>query len=156
MGSYALALILLLVLATGCSAGSEPSTPTEVAPGREEPLTRAAGEEALNRFVKAAGRGDTSVLWELVSARTRSRFAPESALATADVADGLASFARGGGYEVVLSEPVSLDWSVAAVARGEEAHAFALRIGTGGWRRASMNPLQTAVIRRRTRDHFTN
>ena len=135
MGGRVLALMMLVLLTTGCSAGgSEPSTPTEAASPPDEPLTREAVEEALTRFVDAAGRGDSGALWGHVSARTRDRFVSEADFAAAGLDDGLAAFARAGGYEIVLAEPVSLDWSVAAVARGEEAYAFPFRLEEGGWR----------------------
>lgn len=134
--------MLLVFLATGCSAGgSESSTPIEAASAPDERLTREAVEGALGQFVDAAGRGDSGALWQRVSAPTRNRFASESALASAGLDDGLGAFARAGGCEVVLAEPVSLDWSVAAVARGDEAYAFALRLEECSWRVALGSPI---------------
>ena len=143
----ALALAALL-LAAGCSGGGSEEATTASAATTAEASDQFEPDDAvgaaLRRFVDAAAAGDATVMWRLLSARSREQLGPtqaEFADLAADLERGLGSFG-GTPYRLVLSVRTASGWGVAAVAGGRirsgeaefAAYGAALRLEGGEWR----------------------
>lgn len=128
------------LLATGCAGGGD-ERETAPAPSPSLPATTAAAApadpgEALDAFIEAAAAADTQAMWELLTERSRERLGPSIAEfragAGARLAERLASLAAANAGPV-LSERITLDVGVAAVAGPGAAFAAAVRLEEGEW-----------------------
>lgn len=115
------AVLAFVVAACGDGGGESTATGvTETAPVVDDYPADPEAAETLDRFIQAAGAGDTAAMWNLLDSRSQQRFGPTEQLwsdgSGGDLAVVLGSFANeGGGYESVLSRRISDLWSVAAV-----------------------------------------
>ena len=151
-GLLAIAAACLLA---GCSAGGDdsgreasppPAPPADTAPPPPEPLSADAAEAVLTEFVAAAGDGDAAGMWELLSRPTKRRLGPSERRFAAREAGALelavGSFARLDAFHLILAEPLSAEWGIAAIegrreVDGEQrfgAYAAALRAESGRWK----------------------
>ncbi len=131
-------LAALCLLAAGCAGADreQESASTTSAPRPSTDASPPEPGETLDAFVTAAAANDTKAMWLLLTARSRARLGPS-----------LSAFRRGAGAKLVariaplaapavsrvLSERITLDVAVAAVAAPDAAFAAALRLENGNW-----------------------
>jgi hypothetical protein len=115
----AMAAVAAALLAAGC--GDDGSSAPETTPTQPAPKTRpepAAGK-VLERFVEAAGAGNTDAMFAELSTRARSRFGPTASAfgkgTGKELATALGLFKRTGEYELALSVRATSLWAVAAI-----------------------------------------
>jgi hypothetical protein len=128
-----LLLALAALLAAGCSGGDDEesagttaatapeATTAETAP-QSPPVDGGTAADApgkvLLRFVRAAGKGDSETMWNLLTAPTQAAIGPTLDDFRGEAAEsfkaGLGSIAANA--EVILSRRLADDWTVAAVA----------------------------------------
>ncbi len=154
MRKLALLLAASALVLGGCTHGGEEGEGVEPLEARTTEQTTATPPEAqvpsreeaartMTDFVEAAGEGNAQAMWGVLSKRTQKRLGPTQPEFEAGAAKGfrkdVGGFARAGGYELILAEPLNLDWGVAAIAgqrtlKGREeygAYAAALRAEEG-------------------------
>lgn len=112
----------------------------------------------LRQFVEAAGKGDASTMWSLLSARSRQRLGPDFGRfrkgSAAELNRGVGTFARSSGFTVALSTELSTTWAVAVItgsrsANGQKeagAYGVALRGEGGGWRLELDGPVKLRIL----------
>jgi hypothetical protein len=148
------ALLLAVLLATGCAGGGEEpeSAPAPTSPAPVTTAEAAAPADpgaALDAFIEAAAATDTKAMWSRLTARSRERLGPSLAAfragAGARLAERLASLASANAGQV-LSEQITLDVGVAAVAGPGAAFAAATRLEDGEWLLELGSPIRIRPI----------
>jgi hypothetical protein len=144
-------------LLAGCAGGGGGDTETSPPPPpASEPLEellreveRARPGVVLLHFVRAAARRDERRMWQRLSVPTRRRLGPTLDRFRRDAARALELelAALGRRHELILSETITSRFAVAAVARGSEAYAAALRLENGLWRVELGSPVQIRPLR---------
>lgn len=141
----------LVALAAGCGSGREKTVPAV----REAALV--SPYSSLRSFFDAARAGDAEGMWRTFSTRTRRRLGPTLdafRVGAAPVLERtLSSFADD--YELLLSEPVSTEFAVAALSGQRTvqgvlrngAFAAALRFERGRWRVLVGGPVKITPTR---------
>jgi hypothetical protein len=148
------ALLLSVLVATGCAgSGEEPEstqTPARPAPAATAEAAPADPGQALHAFIEAAAATDTEAMWNRLTARSRERLGPSLAAfragAGARLAARLSSLASANAGQV-LSEQITLDVGVAAVAGPGAAFAAATRLEDGEWLLELGTPIRIRPIR---------
>lgn len=135
MRSALVLAVLLAVAAAGCSLGS--SDERTANPPATTPV-RPDIRRALELFLDAAASVDGERVAEHVSRPTRERGEEPDG--------GLRALARADDYDLVVAEAVSVDWGVAAIARGEEAYAVPFRLENGAWKVELGGPVRLRPI----------
>lgn len=151
-----LAVAVGVFLLAGCAGGGGEDTETSAPPPASEPLEellreaeRARPGVVLRDFVRAAARRDERRMWERLSAPTRQRLGPTLDRFRGDAARALelALASLGRRQELILSQAITSRFAVAAVARGSEAYAAALRLENGLWRLELGSPIRIEPLR---------
>lgn len=97
---------------------------------------------AMRDFLAAAGRGDGQAMARLVSSQTRSRLGPGG---IARLQAAVRPIARS--YRFILSERITNDFAVVAVAGPAGVFASALRGTRAGWKLELMGPVRLEAVR---------
>jgi hypothetical protein len=144
-------------LLAGCAGGGgEDAETTAPPPPASEPLEELLQEVERTRpgvvlrdFVRAAARRDAPRMWQRLSVPTRRRLGPTLDRFRGDAARALelelASLGRR--HELILSQTITSTFAVAAVGRGAEAYAAALRLENGLWRVELGSPVRIRPLR---------
>jgi hypothetical protein len=151
-----LAIAVGVFVLAGCAGGGGEDTETSPPPPASEPLEellleveRTRPGVVLRDFVRAAARRDERRMWQRLSAPTRRRLGPTLDRFRSDAARALelelASLGRR--QELILSQTITSRFAVAAVARGSEAYAAALRLENGLWRVELGSPVRIRPLR---------
>jgi hypothetical protein len=143
-------------LLAGCAGGGGEDKETSPPPPASEPLEellleveRTRPGVVLRDFVRAAARRDEQRMWARLSAPTRRRLGPTLDRFRGDAARALELELESLGrrHELILSQTITSRFAVAAVARGSEAYAAALRLENGLWRLELGSPVQIRPLR---------
>ena len=133
----AAAAVVLAIAAGGC-AGEDATVPTVPTGERllaaSPPSRRSNPGAALERFVAAARARDRTVMWELLSRRSRARAGRTPNRFGARYADSLersAGMVGGPGSELFLAVRIDARWAVAAVEKVRGGQPPRLRRGAG-------------------------
>jgi hypothetical protein len=154
-----LAIAVGVFLLAGCAGGGGEDTETSPPPPAPEPLEELLREVERTRpgvvlrdFVRAAARRNERRMWQRLSAPTRRRLGPTLARFRGDAARSLELelAALGRRHELILSQTITSRFAVAAVARGSEAYAAALRLENGLWRVELGSPVRIRPLRPKT------
>jgi hypothetical protein len=150
-----LAVAVGVLMLAGCAGGggedkeTSPPPPTEPLEELLVEVERTRPGVALRDFVRAAARRDELRMWQRLSAPTRRRLGPTLDRFRRDAAEALevelASLGRR--HELILSQTITARFAVAAVARGPEAYAAALRLENGLWRVELGSPIRIEPLR---------
>jgi hypothetical protein len=150
------AATLAVVIAAGCAGtsedGGERTTTTQAPEPLEDLLVeveRTRPGVVLRDFVQAAARRDEGRMWERLSEPTRQRLGPTLSAFRRRVAPGLERelSALGRRHELFLSQTITPRFAVAAVRRGSETYAAALRLENGLWRLELASPIEIQPLR---------
>jgi hypothetical protein len=145
-----------IFLLAGCAGGGGEDTETSRPPPASEALEellleveRTRPGVVLRDFVRAAVRRDERRMWQRLSASTRRRLGPTLDRFRRDGARALELelAALGRRHELILSQTITSKFAVAAVARGSEAYAAALRLENGLWRVEVGSPVRIRPLR---------
>jgi hypothetical protein len=130
----ALAIVALTALVAGCGGKSKPESiqpPITTAPEGED-----RGKVVVDALVRAAGARDAEALWELLSTPSRQRLGPFERFrgtAAAKLSEDLGGLSRGP-YRQMVSERVTDNFGIVALANASGTYAAALRLEGGSWR----------------------
>ena len=151
-----LAVAVGVLLVAGCAGGDGEGNETSPSPPRSEPLEellleveRTRPGVVLRDFIQAAARRDERRMWRRLSAPTRRRLGPTLDGFRGDEARALEHELAplGRRHELILSQTITPGFAVAAVARGSEAYAAALRLEGGLWRIELGSPVRIQPLR---------
>lgn len=114
-------LLAAAVVAAGCGGdGEETGTAATDAPSVPTYPDDPEAGKTLEAFIQAAGRKDTTSMWNLLTVQSQERYGPLASWKTGpgrELQIVLGTFAGAkGSYELVLQQRVSARWSVATVA----------------------------------------
>ena len=121
----ALALLCAAVFLAGCGGTAKKGVQPD--PGRQ----------VLTAFIGAAGRGDAAAMRRLLSEQSSRRMGPEALKRLAAVLRPLAV-----GNRLVVSERITNDFGLAAVAGRTSAYGAALRRVGSGWKLELAGPVR--------------
>jgi hypothetical protein len=148
------AAAVALLVVTGCSGKSEetetpPPPPDPAAEKLLSEIERTRPGVVLQDFVRAGARRDERRMWERLSIPTRRRIGPNLAGFRRGTAPALEQQLAtvGRRQEVILSQTITPTFAVAAVGRGAEVYAAALRLEDGLWRVELESPVRIQPLR---------
>jgi hypothetical protein len=142
MRRLAALLILVPLAAVACGGGGKkpaPTTATVSDPGRT----------AIVALLHAAAHNDTRALWNLLSKPSQERLGPSySAFATASAPQIIRALKPFESTTITpfISQSVSQQFGVVAIASGARALAFPLRSENGAWKIEAPGPIQFQIL----------